>query len=528
MSSDAPSTVDAWESAAFSACSVGLCVLDADLRVVVANEALADVLGCADSSAALSCCQTLLGQARAGLGDSAAATLADGRERRGEITHTVARAERTLCWATRAIGAADGVVVSFLGAAPSGESIQGPPGSVKRADRLSSFENVARQLSLEVARPEIEAKIVMGMAALVDADWYAFYLADAGGNTLTFWEHQALGASAQARLETVVREAVEEFKPEGIEYDEVLMVRLEPAPCGEPVDMPLGSYLNVPVTVGNLMAGLLTVGSERRDAFAADDLTVLTALSNEASMAVARMRSCLKSVQSERMAAIGEAVATTAHYATNLTSNLTSSSHMMEVAIETRDWERVQRFWGVARRGIEAVSRLVMNMLNYSKEREPILEPTDLRLLVGSVVEQCQERAKQSGVEIGLDADRLCSEVLLDPDQIEHCLINLLINGIEAMPGGGVLSVRGEVAEEGAGEAPKILLWVSDTGSGIARADLGRIFEPFYSSKGSKGTGIGLAVSKKIVQEHGGLIAVQSRVGQGTTFKIMLPVQRKP
>lgn len=521
MSSDAFSTMDAWDAAAFSACSVGLCVLDADFRVVRANDALSELLGCTDSGEARSCCETLLAQVQPSLRERAAAALANGMEHRCEIAHTVGQSKRVLSCITKAIRGTDGRIA---GAVASFDCVTQPGERAAREDRFSAFEEVTRQLSLGIERSDLEAKIVRGMAALVDADVYAFYLSHAHCSTLTFWARQALSAQTQERLETVVRQAVEQFAHEGIEYEDVSKTALEPQTRGEPIDTPVESYLNVPVTVDGRMVGLLTVAAARQSAFLLDDLTALTTLSTQASMAIGRMQSCLKSVQSERMAVLGEAAATIAHHAANLTSNLTSGSHMMEVAIEARDWKRVQRFWGVARRSIEAVSRLVMNVLNYSKERDPVFEPTDLRFVIESVAKQYEERAKQFGVDIVLDVPHLPQDLLLDPDQIEHCLANLLINGIEAMPGGGVLSFRGEVVEGGPGEDQEFVLQISDTGSGIPKADLGRIFEPFYSSKGSKGTGIGLAVSRKIVEEHGGRILVESEVGKGTTFRLVLPI----
>ena len=145
--------------------------------------------------------------------------------------------------------------------------------------------------------------------------------------------------------------------------------------------------------------------------------------------------------------------------------------------------------------------------------------------VVETVAEQCAERAEQCGVEIVLILEGLPQETMLDADQIEHCLVNLMANGIEAMPHGGTLSVRAGVDGHDPAQEQTCVIEISDQGAGIPDSDLDRVFEPFYSSKGSKGTGIGLAVSNKIVAEHGGDLSVVSALGHGTTFTIALPIR---
>lgn len=393
-----------------------------------------------------------------------------------------------------------------------------------RRKRLSAIEEITRELSMELDRDRLETSIIDAMPALIEADLYALYVSENHHHTLAYRAHQAISPATQARLEVIVARTVGEFSEEGIAYENVVRTPRHTVVTDAGADLATESYLNIPITVAGRMMGLLTVTATRRDAFGLDDLSILTTLSNEAAMALDRMQYCRRSLQSERMAAVGETVATIAHYATNLTSNLRSSSHMMDSAIERQDWERVDRSWTIARRGIQSVSRLVMNLLNYSKEREPIPEPTDLRELMEIIAEQWQPRADQSGVTIVLDLEALDRDVLLDPEQLEHCLVNLVSNGLQAMAEGGTLSLIARTTSDGPDGAGQLVLEVADTGNGIPEADLAKIFEPFYSSKGSRGTGIGLAVSKKIAREHGGDLTVTTELGKGTTFRITLPV----
>ena len=642
--------LNAWRSAAFTACDVGLCVVDRDLRVVCVNESLLSMLSCAEDPVGQFYWQALLGLAESSKHCAVEAALTDGLAHRSEIGHIVSQANRSIAYVTNAIRGPDGeivgAVVAFEDVTESQELTQaaaeaeaqyftlldhlpdmvvlaepetgniihanrhacalvGRPrdellrsnleslwpeatrdhvmlemdralergyGTIHDAElvnaagecipvevavaqvahlggtaiqavvrdvsetvrqrrenaarrkRLSAIEEITRELSMELDRERLESKIIDSMPGLIEADLYALYVSENHCNTLAYRADQTITPATQARLEAIVQRTVGEFSQEGITYENVVRTPHHTVVGEAGADLATESYLNVPITVTGRMMGLLTVASTRRDAFGLDDLSILTTLSNEAAMALDRMQYCRRSLQSERMAAVGETVATIAHYATNLTSNLRSSSHMMDLALEREDWARADRSWTIARRGIQSVSRLVMNLLNYSKEREPIPEPTDLRELIEMIAEQWQPGADQLGVTIVLDLEALDREVLVDPEQIEHCLVNLVSNGLQAMPGGGTLSLSAGITSNGPDGTGPLVMEVADTGSGIPEADLPKIFEPFYSSKGSKGTGIGLAVSKKIAREHGGDLTVTTELGKGTTFRIALPV----
>lgn len=650
MASCAFPTPEAWQQAAFRACAAGLCVLDADRRVVQTNDAFLLMVGPGPGPLDEFMWENLLLRARPSVNCPAEATIADGREHRAEIQIMAGRSPRRLGCVTSALkdahGQVVGVVATFedtsaahdiseavaeaeeqycslvdhlpdaviITAVDTGhilhvnrrateitglatdallhmrledlwpESDRGqimaaldiaaeqghgrpqramlaPQGgklvplavtaarvhymgamtiqvvlrditavvkqqqdSDLRRSRLAAHEELTRSLCTSVARAEIEARTVQGMAALVEADLYAIYLSQDHENTLTFFAQQPISPQTEARLEALVRQTIEGFEAEGAVYEDVTRTPVATAVRLDGATMELGSYLNVPITVLGRMVGLLTVAAVARDEFSLDDLTLLTTLANETSIAVDRVQIYRRSLQSERMAAVGETVATIAHYVTNLTTHLGASSHMMDYAIDTQDWDGVKRFWRISRRSINSVSRLVMSMLNYSKEREPVLEPCDIGELIRGVVEQCMESAAQHGVTVVVNMDDVCPEMCVDSEQIEHCLFNLVTNGVDAMPGGGTLTLCNEFGPGDETTGPVMGLKVSDTGPGIDREHLSRIFEPFFSSKGSKGTGIGLAVARKIVQEHGGHLQVDSEVGRGTTFTITLPI----
>jgi signal transduction histidine kinase len=135
---------------------------------------------------------------------------------------------------------------------------------------------------------------------------------------------------------------------------------------------------------------------------------------------------------------------------------------------------------------------------------------------------------RKAGVRVETELDDAAAAVWGNAGKLQQVFLNLVLNARDAMPSGGRLTVRTAAAETEHGEGVARVR-VSDTGSGIAPEHLHRIYDPFFTTKGPKsGTGLGLAVSYGIIQEHSGTMNVESQVGQGTTFHIELPLSRKP
>jgi signal transduction histidine kinase len=177
-------------------------------------------------------------------------------------------------------------------------------------------------------------------------------------------------------------------------------------------------------------------------------------------------------------------------------------------------------------RNQKRIDDLILDMLNYSKEREPAVEPTDLNKLCEDVLDLVRGRATDRGTAIEFRPGALVSAVPCDPEGIHRAVLNLVTNALDALEDreGGKLGVQALLEPDGAWA--KII--VIDNGPGIPPEQLDDIFKPFVSTKGSKGTGLGLPVSRKVVREHGGDILVQSVPDVGSKFTIRLPVQAAP
>jgi len=157
------------------------------------------------------------------------------------------------------------------------------------------------------------------------------------------------------------------------------------------------------------------------------------------------------------------------------------------------------------------------NLLNFARPREIKLEPTSVNHNLQHVVELVAYQLRAAGVEVEMDLDPKLAVVEADHFQMEQLFLNLVLNALDAMKGGGTLYLRTRV------RGGKVIAEVRDTGHGISADIRDRIFDPFFTTREvGEGTGLGLAVSGSIVAAHGGTIEVESSVGRGTTFRVII------
>jgi PAS domain S-box-containing protein len=170
--------------------------------------------------------------------------------------------------------------------------------------------------------------------------------------------------------------------------------------------------------------------------------------------------------------------------------------------------------------------RIIQELLQYSRPKNADLCPTDVKQAIDKTMNMVANRLYKQKIETrAMIADDL-PLIPADPQQLEQVLINLFLNAIDAMPKGGNLEV--EAALRATQEnTPSLVITVIDSGSGIDPEDLAKIFQPFFSAKKSKGIGLGLSISERIIKNHGGTLAVESMPGKGTTFRIHLPLEQK-
>jgi len=223
--------------------------------------------------------------------------------------------------------------------------------------------------------------------------------------------------------------------------------------------------------------------------------------------------------QQEKLAELGENIAGLAHCVKNLLNGFRGGEYLVNRAIKKQDVGMIGQGWSMVEKNIGRISKLVLDMLTYVKDREPEYSAVDLSNLIEEAKEVLSLQASKVGVEIKTKTDENLRKVTLDSKGILRCLVNLIGNGIDACSEkGGVVSVESRPDSDDYFE-----LVVSDTGCGMDQDTLKVLFRKFFSTKGSKGTGLGLPVVHQIVKEHQGSITVKSELGQGTTFSLRLP-----
>ena len=229
-------------------------------------------------------------------------------------------------------------------------------------------------------------------------------------------------------------------------------------------------------------------------------------------------------VQSERLAAIGQTIAGLAHGIKNILHGLKGGSYLVDIGINKNDTDKLKKGWEMIKRNVGRTSNLVMDLLSYSKEREPEYEICRPNEIANEVCELLQDKAFENKVEIMTEFDDAIGDVSMDPDIIHESLLNLMSNAVDACLFDENTDKTWHVGLKTTQEAGNIIKFeVSDNGAGMDKEVLKRLFTSFFSTKGHRGTGLGLMVSRKLIEEHGGTIAVNSQLGEGTVFTIRLP-----
>ena len=227
-------------------------------------------------------------------------------------------------------------------------------------------------------------------------------------------------------------------------------------------------------------------------------------------------------LQAERLAAIGQTIAALSHHIKNILQGLRSGSEIIKMGLKDKNDTLIQQGWRIAEKNQGKIYDLVMDMLTYSKERVPAVESAQLNEIVKEVHELMAPRAKELHVNLEINLNPNVPIVQADADGIHRALLNIVSNAIDAVedrPGPHV-TIDTRLGEEG-----WVHIVVLDNGPGIPIQQIDEIFKPFVSTKGARGTGLGLPVSRKILREHGGDIVVQSQVHIGSKFTLKLPVK---
>lgn len=223
-----------------------------------------------------------------------------------------------------------------------------------------------------------------------------------------------------------------------------------------------------------------------------------------------------KLIQSAKLAAAGSIASEAAHEIKSPLTIISTAITLIEDDVLLSSNEEMLKRIEMIKRAVGRIKKFVDNLLNLSRPIKYNFKPHSINEIIERVIQERQDLSKGIKVEKSLSSG--LPEVFSDADRLGDVFVNLLSNASEAMPDGGNIWIKTQRSEDG----KKVEIYFEDTGCGIPEKDIYKIFDPFFTTKG-KGMGLGIAIIKKIVEEHKGTLEIRSKVGKGTLFIIRLP-----
>ncbi len=281
------------------------------------------------------------------------------------------------------------------------------------------------------------------------------------------------------------------------------------------------SAICVPIIYSDRTFGVIHIDTSLANyTFSDSQLQLLTAIGQHTGLALSSLELYKQHLHNARLAAIGETVASLSHSIKNILQGLRGGADVVGMSLKKSDLELARGGWDILSRNLDRIYTLTMNMLAFSKARRVEIELIEIAPLLDDVVELIQSQCDRRNVALITDFDRDIDPIPADSGAVHQVLMNVLTNALDAVEStNGVITLS---AENVAGEE-SVLIKVGDNGPGIDELELPRVWIPFHSTKGIRGTGLGLSVSKKVVEEHHGQIEMTSILGEGTTVTMTLP-----
>lgn len=281
------------------------------------------------------------------------------------------------------------------------------------------------------------------------------------------------------------------------------------------------SLIAAPVLAKDQVLGVIHLDTPTREhVYNEQELRLVTAIGYQTGLAIEHARLLQAQLQRERLAATGETVAYLSHAIKNILQGMRAGADVVERGLDARNFDTTQQGWGILDRNLEKCYALMLNMLAFSKQREPNLEMRQVNDIIRDVIGLVKRQADEVGITIETNFEAELPEIPLDFDGVHQALLNLVANAIDVVAhdtGRITLTTSLDPVER------RVHIRVRDNGPGVPAEQHERIFDPFFSTKGQRGTGLGLAVTRKIIRELDGTIALESPAEGGAEFHVVLP-----
>ncbi len=387
--------------------------------------------------------------------------------------------------------------------------------------QLQALVQASLAVTTELSLERVLQKIAEVARGVLQARYAALGVINESGTGLSQFVTAGIDEATKARIgplptgRGLLGQLITERKPLRIR-----VLATHPQSAGFPANHPpMGSFLGVPIMVRDKAYGNLYVTEKQgAEEFSEADEAVARMLASQAGIAIenahafeALQRAQEELVRTERLAALGQLAGGVGHELRNPLGVIKNAVYFLDMVLPAE--EKVRKHFGIIEREIATATRIVGDLLDYARVREPVREPVDLSALMREALDRVTIPPTVR-VETALDGG--LARVLADPIQIGQIVNNLLTNALQAMPDGGLLTVSS------GREADHVVLAVEDTGVGIAPENMSRIFQPLFTTK-ARGIGLGLALAANLAAAHGGGIAVRSTPGQGSRFTLRLP-----
>jgi signal transduction histidine kinase len=404
-----------------------------------------------------------------------------------------------------------------------------------RHDMYETLSAFAQALVTMLDLRSLTQEIVRTLTAVLGIRTVSLYLLDREKNVYVSAEKQG-----DEGHDGALRFAAGKGLPYALEQSQTILVREELEKSGESDARVLAETLAelkaevcIPLINKDRLIGFCNLGARQNAGmYSEEDLNLLTTLARNAAIALdnailyeALRRSQILMRRTDRLRSLETVAGGFAHEVRN---PLTSIKTFVQLApMRKDDPDFMGGFSHVVAEDVSRIERLIQEILDYARYMEPKLSQERLNDVIASCLYFIEVKADSKNIRVRKELAGDLPVIWIDRQQIKQVLLNLFLNAMEAMGAGGLLTIRTHRLIKPSRDT-WVQLEVSDTGTGIAAGDLEHIFDPFYTTKHEsgerEGTGLGLSIVHQIVQEHKGYIEVESRLGEGTTFLVNLPL----
>ncbi|MHC4336977.1 MAG: GAF domain-containing sensor histidine kinase [Planctomycetota bacterium] len=262
--------------------------------------------------------------------------------------------------------------------------------------------------------------------------------------------------------------------------------------------------------------------SQQQCSWGNEELKLLDFLAGYLGLALDAVQLKQERVKNERLITAGQISLKITHSIKNILQLVSGSAEVIDFGLRTNEIHRVKRSWNIMKPNLDRIKKFMLDMLDFSRERHLELGPCKFNAVVQSAIESLSSQLKQKKAKLHIRVDQQIPTIELDGERIHEMATNLILNAVDIVDDEtGVVTVETKYVPE----KNVIHLSVTDNGPGISEEAKEKIFQPFQSTKNKLGTGLGLAIAKKIIEQHKSKIEIDSEIGKGTTFRVILPAK---